>query len=36
MFLLAHGATGGGALILAPMQVPERLRTRFGHPVSAE
>ena len=29
VFLLAHGLAGGSALILAPMQFSERLRTRF-------
>ena len=29
LFLLAHGLAGGSALILAPMQFSERLRTRF-------
>jgi hypothetical protein len=29
LFLLAHGVAGGSALILAPMQFSERLRTRF-------
>jgi|SRR5579864_1040756 len=28
-FLLVHGVAGGSALILAPMQFSERLRTRF-------
>jgi Predicted membrane protein (DUF2306) len=30
LFLLAHGLAGGSALILAPMQFSERLRTRFS------
>jgi hypothetical protein len=29
LFLLVHGMAGGSALILAPMQFSERLRTRF-------
>ena len=29
VFILVHGVAGGSALILAPMQFSERLRTRF-------
>ena len=29
VFLLVHGVAGGSAMILAPMQFSERLRTRF-------
>jgi hypothetical protein len=30
VFILIHGITGGSALVLAPMQFSERLRTRFA------
>jgi uncharacterized membrane protein len=30
VFILIHGVAGGSALILAPMQFSERLRTRFA------
>jgi hypothetical protein len=30
LFLLAHGVAGGSALILAPMQFSERVRTRYA------
>jgi hypothetical protein len=30
VFLLAHGVAGGSALILAPMQFSDRLRTRYA------
>jgi Predicted membrane protein (DUF2306) len=29
LFLLVHGVAGGSAMVLAPMQFSERLRTRF-------